>query len=273
MRVRRAIQHRRNVMLEWRIVPKSQLVIANSNRTRADLIEHLPIASDRVKTIYYGIDAEHLRPGPRQEREAKRRELGIGFDQPVVAFIGALGDRRKGFDLVFDAWKLLRERQSWDAALLVIGQGAEMELWKSRAAEACLNRSIRFLGFRSDVPELLRACDALIAPARYEAYGLGVHEAICCGVPGIVSASAGVAERYTAALRSLLLSEPPTAERIADRLNYWRMNLEQLAIDVAEFSDALRARSWTEMAGEIVRSIDGSSVCDGELDPCASSSS
>ncbi|MDK2408772.1 glycosyltransferase [Aphanizomenon sp. PH219] len=54
---------------------------------------------------------------------------------------------------------------------------------------------INFLGFRADVPNLLRAADCLVAPTRYEAYDLGVHEALCCGLPAIVSADAGVDER------------------------------------------------------------------------------
>ena len=37
--------------------------------------------------------------------------------------------------------------------------------------------------------------DALVSPTRYEAYGLAVQEALCCGLPAIVSAEAGVAER------------------------------------------------------------------------------
>ena len=58
----------------------------------------------------------------------------------------------------------------------------------------------------ADVPEILAALDGLVHPARYEAYGLSVHEALCRGVPSIVSASAGIAERYPGGLH-------PTAHR------------------------------------------------------------
>ena len=75
------------------------------------------------------------------------------------------------------------------------GTGAELPAWRQRAQAAGLGDRMRFLGFRSDVPEILAALDALVHPARYEAYGLSVHEALCRGVPAIVSASAGVAER------------------------------------------------------------------------------
>ena len=42
--------------------------------------------------------------------------------------------------------------------------------------------------FRGDVATVIAAADVLVHPARYEAYGLGVHEAICRGVPAIVTA-------------------------------------------------------------------------------------
>src|SRR2546428_102724 len=77
--------------------------------------------------------------------------------------------------------------------------------WQGMAAAHELAGRVRFLGFRTDVPDLLRAADVLIAPSRYEPYGLTVHEALCCGLPALVSAAAGVAERYPAELSDLLI--------------------------------------------------------------------
>ena len=54
------------------------------------------------------------------------------------------------------------------------------------------------------MPTVFAACDLLIHPARYEAYGLAVHEALCRGLPALVSATAGVAERYPEDLGQLL---------------------------------------------------------------------
>ena len=42
--------------------------------------------------------------------------------------------------------------------------------------------------FAADVAPVIAAADVLVHPARYEAYGLGVHEALCRGLPAIVSA-------------------------------------------------------------------------------------
>ena len=192
------------------------VVVANSERTRADVIAHYGLAPERVHTVYYGIDAARFRPASPDERAMTRERLGWNDDRPTVVFVGALGDSRKGFDTLFEAWRLLTVDPGWDARLAVVGSGAMFDHWRSEAQSRGLASSIEFLGFCDDVAAILCACDALVSPARYEAYGLNVHEAICCGLPALVSASAGVAERYPEVLTDLLgLSRAEIAQRRA----------------------------------------------------------
>jgi glycosyltransferase involved in cell wall biosynthesis len=128
--------------------------------------------------------------------------------------------------------------------------GAELETWKARAARELPEGRVRFLGFRRDMPTVFAACDLLIHPARYEAYGLAVHEALCRGLPALVSATAGVAERYPADLGQLLLQDPASATELTARLSAWRAD-EGIAERVADFAARLRARTWDHMAREI----------------------
>jgi glycosyltransferase involved in cell wall biosynthesis len=92
----------------------------------------------------------------------------------------------------------------------------------------------------------------LVSPTRYEPYGLNVHEALCCGLPALVSASAGVAERYPAALGEWLLPDPDDAADLAARLRAWRSDPQAYRARVAPLSEVLRARSWSQCAAEIV---------------------
>src|SRR5205085_12670145 len=115
-----------------------------------------------------------------------------------------------------------------------------------------LGSRVHFLGFRQDVSRVLAASDVLVHPARYEAYGLGVHEAICRGIPAIVSADAGVAEVYTDDLRDLLIRNVEDVEEIADRALAWRRDTAGAAARVSPLSDRLRRRTWADMAAEIM---------------------
>jgi glycosyltransferase involved in cell wall biosynthesis len=205
----------------------------------------------RTHVVYYGIDAARFSRASDAERSAARTAIGAAVDRPVAGFVGALGDRRKGFDTLFDAWRRLCTNAAWDVDLVVIGAGAELDAWRRRARDDRLADRIRFLGFRHDVPEVLAALDGFVHPARYEAYGLSVHEAICRGVPTIVTSSAGVAERYPDDLSDLLLDDPNDAGELTERLSLWRRNLDHLRARVTPFADMLRARSWDDMARAI----------------------
>ena len=116
---------------------------------------------------------------------------------------------------------------------------------------------MRLLGFRSDVDRLLEACDALVAPARYEAFGLGVAEALARGLPALVSRAAGVAELYPNDLDELLLDEPESSSELVARLRAWRERKDELASRVQPLSVKVRARSWDDMAREVVAELAG----------------
>lgn len=230
---------------------RARIVIANSERTRRDLIEHLNVADERVHTIYYGVDSVRFRPPTREERNRARRALGWLDGKPIVAFIGALGDSRKGFDKLFAAWKILCSDPRWEADLVVIGAGFELSAWKERAREAGLQNRIHFMGFRDDVPTILAACDALAAPTRYEAYGQGVHEALCCGLPALVSEGAGIAERYPPELGELLIPDPDDTGDLVERLRAWYNRAEEYSRLVSSLSQKLRAHTWDMMAEQV----------------------
>ena len=255
-RAKGALTAGRDLAAERAALREARVVICNSRRTRTDVIDRLGIPEDRVEVIYYGSDPVRFAPVGGQGRDAAKRALDRRVDRPLVGFVGALGDRRKGFDTVFAAWKALCARPDWDADLLVVGSGAERSAWQARARASGLAGRMHFLGFRSDVPDILAALDLLVHPARYEAYGLSVHEALCRGVPALVSASAGVAEHYPPALADLLVRDPDDGCELAERLTRWRARIDHFRSLVAPLSSALRARTWDMMAQDVVACVE-----------------
>ena len=243
-RVERSLELR----AEREAIRAARVVVCNSERTRRDVIEKLGANPERTRVVYYGTDPERFRPATAAERRELRSQLGWPADRPVVVFVGAPGDRRKGFDTLFDAWSRLCKSADWDGVLTVVGQPPPL-------ATGGRSAQVRFLGFRTDVPELLRAADLLVSPTRYEAYGLGVHEALCCGLPAVVSASAGVAERYPPELADLLLPNPDDAAELVTRLRTWRDDLDGNRARVADFSARLRAYTWDDMARDFLSAI------------------
>ncbi len=246
------VAHWQFLRTEQQALALAKFVIVNSDQTKKHLMEKLAIPEARIHRIYYGTDPQIFYPATPQERTELRRQLGWAEDQRTAVFIGALGDRRKGLDILFAVWQQLCADPTWDVDLAVVGGGAELPLWQAIASQAGLANRIHFLGFRSDVPDLLRAADCLISPTRYEAYGLGVHEALCCGLPAFVSASAGIAERYPSHLNNLLLPDPENISDLVHRLQQWRILVQEYNQQLSTFANELRSYSWNDMAQNIL---------------------
>jgi glycosyltransferase involved in cell wall biosynthesis len=229
-----------------------RIFITNSDRTSRDLTERLGVDPRRVHTIYLGAESDWGQVTP-EEKAASRKSLNIPEARPVAVFIGSLGlDRRKGFDVLLEAWRRLCADPEWDVDLLVAGAGGALGTCREQVAQWNLEHRIRLLGFSGQVRDLLAAADILVSPVRYEAYGLNVQEAICRGVPAIVSASAGVAERYGPEYKSLLLPDPEDVDDLVARLRQWRSNMPEWQARFKRFGDALRRYGWQDMARRMV---------------------
>jgi len=244
-----ATRYRRYVAAERRALTRARVIVCNSARTVDDVVDCVGVDPTRVRRVYYGIDP--VRFHPQRDSAGAKAALGYEAARPVVLFVGALGDRRKGFDTLFSAWCDLCGVSGWDAQLIVAGSGAELGAWRARAVRRDVANRMRFLGYRTDVPALMAAADLIVHPARYEAYGLGVHEALCCGVPAVVSASAGVAERFPDDLRPLLLQEVESVAELTSRLRTWRDAMDSFRDRAVAFSVGLGARTWDDMSRDI----------------------
>jgi glycosyltransferase involved in cell wall biosynthesis len=241
---------------EQRALVRARVVIANSNRTRGDLINLLGIPAEKVHTVYLGSEP-HWRSQTPERRLSAREWLHKPADRPIVAFVGSLGfDSRKGFDALWEAWRRLSQRPEWDADLVVAGGGRALPRWQARVAEAGLGSRVSILGQTDRVGDVLAAADLLVSPVRYEPYGLNVQEALCCGIPAMVSASAGVAERYTADLRDLLIPDPTDVDGLVARMLAWRSAMNTWKQRVAPLARQLRTRTWEAMSREIAELVE-----------------
>lgn len=230
---------------------QSKLLIANSEQTKQDLIQHLGVDASKIRVCYYGVDLDRFQPLSESDRMQVRQEWNLG-DRPTAVFVGALGDHRKGFATLALAWRRLCQDPNWDAQLLVLGAGSTLSAWRDRADQESWGRSVQFLGFRPDPERIVGACDLLVSPARYEAYGLNVHEAVCLGLPAIVSARAGVAERFPRELNEWLLPDPWDDCDLAQRLRRWREDLGRSKSRFAPLREMFRSRSWRHCADDLI---------------------
>jgi glycosyltransferase involved in cell wall biosynthesis len=146
------------------------------------------MAADATRVIPNGIDAELYAPG---RDGALRRELSIPEAAPLV---GAVGNIRvpKAYDNLLRAFSRVVEAVP-EARLVVAGQPLPglwedlLELRRSLGLEA----SAHFLGFREDVPSILKALDVFALSSSDEGFSLVTVQAMATGLPVVVTRSGG----------------------------------------------------------------------------------
>lgn len=253
-RFKRAIETRAFRGREARAFGRARLLVANSVRTREDLLHHFSLDRSRVHVIPPGVDPSWRPPTIDERRDAR---LQFAISGTAVAFVGALGaDDNKGFGPLLDAWRELCLDREWCATLIVAGKGAMLGHWQRAVREAGLESRVRFLGFVPEVGRVLAACDLLVSASRYEAYGLAIAEAICRGIPAIVPAGAGIAPRLGAAYEGLLIQGTPAAAPLAAALRAWASDQERWGAVAGEVGARLREHTLDDMAAEIVRVVE-----------------
>lgn len=252
-RIKRSLTHQIHLRHEKTGFQNASLIIANSHLTANHITNFHQVPPKRIKVVYYGSNQKIFGPVSSEERASARSLLSLPSNRPCVLFVGALDDSRKGFDLLFDTWKVLCQKSNWDATLLVVGSGSSLPYYRQAAVDHSLSDKIRFLGFRTDVPTILAAADLLVSPARYEAYGLNVHEALCRGCPVLVSSMAGVAERIPKGDNlSMKLSANVTTDEIIAALINWRENENHYAREAKLLSEQFHQHTWHDQMRSLV---------------------
>ncbi|MBI4953028.1 MAG: glycosyltransferase [Myxococcales bacterium] len=185
----RAMQRRAN----WLALSLADAVVVNAETTRREVCD-AGLAPGAVRLIHNGLDVERFACAvPRAEL---RSELGWPADAPVVAVVSRVAPA-KGIDVFLAAAVRLASARP-DVRFLVIGDsglvragadvmgGYRAEL-ERRAAELGLGGRIRFLGQRSDVPELLAAVDIAVQPSLSEALSNSLLESMASGTPVVAT--------------------------------------------------------------------------------------
>ena len=175
--------------------------VSNAVRDHHAARTHLPLEDYQV--IYNGVDLDAYRPDPLQ-RQLLRQQWGVGPRQFVLAFIGRL-DVQKNPLLFLAAWAALRQR-GHDVRAVLAGDGPQRA-----AAEQFLRRhdhagGARRLGRIDYVGELLAACDVLVAPSRWEGFGLMAAEAMAAGVSVVGTRVPGLSELIEEGASGLLVN-------------------------------------------------------------------
>jgi glycosyltransferase involved in cell wall biosynthesis len=206
----------------------ARLVAVNSEETGRAFIEAGGEA-DKVRIVYNGFDPAKAKLRDPDVAVRLRAELGLG-PQPLVGLFGRLSEW-KGQHVFLDALAAMEGVQAVIVGGALFGQEAYEARIREQASRLGLDDRVRFLGFRSDVPELMASMDVVAHTSIVaEPFGRVVVEAMMCGRPVVATRGGGVTEiirdgetgllvppgdaSALAAALGTILSDPALAQRL-----------------------------------------------------------
>lgn len=180
------------------MVQRFDRYIATTSAIAAEMREK-GLDEARVRLIPNGVDTVRFSPADPDQRALLRRNLGLP-DAPLVSCVAIINER-KNIDGILRIW---RDVVSSGAAghLALIGPvpepgGPFHRRLLTYVEHHGLAERVTFLGKRDPVVPYLQASEAFLFPSRQEGMPNSVLEAMACGVPCLVSGSAGTEEIVT----------------------------------------------------------------------------
>lgn len=184
----------------WKhLLKKTDAFFSITDYVRKDVSHKMKLASQTHHTIYNSFLVDDSSSGLRY---SIREELNLQPDSKLILMAGRI-EARKGFDLAVEY--MVDILKSPNVYMVIVGDiyrgkaigegrvGFEEELY-SKIKRLKIEDSVLFLGYRSDLFQLMKQADVYLHLARHEGFGLVLLEAIAAGLPIVASHVGGIPE-------------------------------------------------------------------------------
>lgn len=167
----------------------------------------------KTRVILNGVDTQ--RYPAKIDRERFRQALGLHDDTRVAVVVGTLKEQ-KGHRVLIEAAQILAPTHP-NLVFLLAGDGALRSELEDQARTAGLDGQVRFLGSRSDIPELLAASDLFVLPSLWEGLPMALIEAMASSLPVIATRVSGT-QNAMIPNRTGLVVEPGDPQALAEAI-------------------------------------------------------
>lgn len=155
-------------------------------------------SSRSTNVIYAPVDTYEFDP-TKVSKAQIHQELGISKNTKIVGTVGSIKPI-KGQEYLIRAAKKIRDDSDIDITVLIIGDKVETQSktydrLQVLCNEFSLNDIVYFLGYRSDIPELLSSLDVFVLPSLAEACSVAILEAMAMKNPIIATDVGGIPEQ------------------------------------------------------------------------------
>ncbi|MGM3308124.1 glycosyltransferase family 4 protein [Anabaena sp. WFMT] len=194
----------------------ASLVIANSQASKIAFLE-AGGKPDIIEVVYNGFSATDYQV-PETEVRNLRQELGLD-EKFIIGHFSRLSPW-KGQHILISALAKCPQ----DVIVLLVGDAlfGEQEYVQElhqKVTALGLENQVKFLGFRSDIPQLMTMCDLVAHTSTApEPFGRVIVEAMLCGKPVVAAKAGGVMELVKDGINGFLVT-PNNPQELAQVIN------------------------------------------------------
>lgn len=120
-----------------------------------------------------------------QEKHELRKSLGLKDDDFVLIQVGELNKNKNQIMSIKAMKDLVKENKN--IHLLLVGKGNLEAFYKQKITEYNLQENVHLLGYRTDIPKLMKISDVLLSLSYREGLPVNVIEGMFCGLPMILT--------------------------------------------------------------------------------------
>jgi len=195
-----------------RIQGMSSVLLANATPIRDALMHEDRFPASKLRVIHNGVDTSQFQRGVR---DRDRLFPGSGRGKLIV-LVGNMHSDVKGHPWLIAAAATVR-KEFPEVRFIFVGDGEARPTFERQVEELGMRDAFIFLGYRSDVPDILASCDIAVLPSKAEGLPNAVLEYMAAGLPTIVSRVGGNPELVADGVTGLLVP-PQDADALRDAL-------------------------------------------------------
>ncbi len=196
-------------------VRRANQIIAISESTRQDIIQHLGGSPEKVKVIYLAVDKLFFQPSQPAAMQDFRQRYSL--DKPFILFVSERRPHKNILGLI-RAFQIFQRMSRRPYQLIIAGKPyAEYQEPEHLVDQLSLSGQVRFIDYvpDEDLPLLYQAADVFALLSYYEGFGLPILEAMASGTPVV---AAGVTSVPEVCGQAGLLVDPDNPEQAAEAL-------------------------------------------------------
>lgn len=241
--------HRHIIATEKKMAEDKNLTfIANSPLVKHELMDWYNVPEQQIIVIENGINTQEFLPSTPLAKMTAKSNLKLSNTRPLVLFVGSGFERKGAFHLV-NAMALLPNFQA-----MIVGHDKQLKKLRRLVEALNLEDRVHIVGPQHDVKPYLQAADIFCLPSIYDSLPNALLEALCSGLPVVISDGIGIAEKVISKNAGILCEINPLS--ISQAIQVAWVNKDQLSHNALslskEYDIETKSQEWLNLYNRVI---------------------